>query len=181
MCGRGHAGPWSAWRTQKRGPGARLGPGNTNVLLEGAGRVLYRVLPPSHHPVYPSPVPTWPAPHLSVRAMHRTGASAMTAVLWSTKEILGVEYAHHGSGHASGLCLALPATLRPAALRPLCACSSPFYHILSISQYFSVFLRYGPQLYLSYISVISQIWTSVIPQLYLSISQYIINEAVVPL
>ena len=56
---------------------------------EGTGRVLYRVLPPSQDPVYPSPAPrTRTSPRYTTRRRY-----ALTGGFGSTKEILGVDNA----------------------------------------------------------------------------------------
>ena len=90
-------------------------------------------------------------------------------VLGCSKEILGVDNAQYTGARSMG-CVATGATLRP-----YCSSAPPqrlLVSILSISQYFSVFLRYisenlqvylryiseNLQVYLSYISVISQLF-----------------------
>ena len=137
----------------------------------GTGRVLggYYTLPPTQPAPYPGYYPPTAPPSLRTQP-------CVTAVLSSTKEILGVEYAQYRSGHAQA-CAATGVTLRPELSGPsLRACSTEFYHILSISQYFSVYLR----LNLRYISGISQVEPQVYLRLnlryisvFLSISQYL--------
>ena len=88
-CAEGPGRPWSALADADSAVYDWLGPGNTNIQLYGdrLGTTRYTTPPgtqPMHHPGYP-PVP--------VRAMHSTGASAVTAVYGSTKEILGVNNA----------------------------------------------------------------------------------------
>ena len=75
--------------TQIRGPGHWLGPGNTKYGdTAGWGGVLpSRYSPPSTHPVYHPP-----GTHPTARTV-TSEHGLETAVLGSTKEILGVEYA----------------------------------------------------------------------------------------
>ena len=135
-------------------------------------------IPPSQYPPRRVRMPARPHPRATGAPV---GAPwhAPTRSLGRPKEILGVDNAHHRPSRTAGtLGLCAGPAARPTA-RPSLALSAP---ALRNSQYFSVFLSISQicswiQLYLSYISVISQLYLgSPTSQLYLSyisvISQY---------
>ena len=129
-CAEGPAGAWSAQSGAETRVLALVGPWQYQSV---GGRVVPGIAPlpgthPRTHPGY------YPSPPHPVRAMHRTGASAVTGVLESTKEILGVEYAL-GRPRARHGCVGLQPPPYAMALRP-----APWRLHLTYTQYFSVFL-----------------------------------------
>ena len=111
--------------------GHRLGPGNTNVAplgsIPGTGWVLPGI-PPTQYP------PSQPSRTARTHVLH-SWATPETAVLRSTKEILGV----WNTAGTLRLQPALPPALRLSS--PACSLAPVLLHIsvfLSISQYFSV-------------------------------------------
>ena len=158
-CAEGQQGPGVPGGHGKPGIWHWLGPGNTNKA--GWVGTRYSTLPvPTRytHPGTPSRYPpaVLPADAHAVPHLHTCG----TAVLRSTKEILGVDNAHPSAGHTPGpqmavsalpppyaICLwALPwrlLNLKPQYISVYLSISqfiSEYQEYLSISQYFSVFL-----------------------------------------
>ena len=116
-----------------------LGPGNTNVAVRPWRLGVVPGIPPSRYPTYRTPAGYYP-PDTARTTRDGTGTLLATAVLTATKEILGFNNAQVSPGTLTrpralpvvpfGRCALLA---RPAPLRLLLV-------ILSISQYFSVFL-----------------------------------------
>ena len=136
VCGGVQQGPWSAHGDTV--PGHATG-WALAIPIWGpeTGWVQYPVYHPPGTPptalprVLPLPCTTRMSPPTS------TSRLAVTARLRSTKEILGVGYAHGYSGHAGG-CVATGATLRLQLFGPPSAPTpSEFSVFLSISQYIS--------------------------------------------
>ena len=170
MCGRVGSQPWSARWTQIRWFWDWLGPGNTNVRAWEGGEGGWVVpLPRTHPPVHPATRSS--TVHCGLPRATGHWEHAHMIVLGSPKEILGVNNAQCTPDTLTG-CVGTAATLRPSALRPSPGAYSSLY--LSISQYFSVFSGMATsQLYLRYISGISQVWLHLsYISVYLSISQY---------
>ena len=161
VCGRPQKEAWSAGWTQIRHSRHRLGPGNTNVRCWGGipawGGIPGGYYPPTH-PVYPSGRPRDARVHRSTGTL---GHAHMTSFR-RPKEILGVEYAqgtprqpHAHLTQARSLPWSLLCGPAVGCCRAFKRAAPQIPHILSISQYFSVFLEIS-----QYISV------------FLSISQY---------
>ena len=147
VCGRARPGPGVPWRAQKRLRATGWALAIPMYSREAWLGTRYSTLPvpPS---ITPPRVPPLPRAGAAVHTTTSTPAPARTALLRSTKEILGVNNAHVDLRCSAGG-LTHEAAVPPGPPYASCCryslrCSPylPILHILSISQYFSVFLRY---------------------------------------